>query len=136
MYRMLLQRPDVLIGRIVSTNRDVYTYQIVRKGLRDLAAGGTSVCPVSYTHLICSRDEAQKAVWARMVLGFQKVIFFGETKNSSQSLYEDKMKKLAAKIRQSFETLNVTEFRRCTEEFFTLPKHILGGAIALSLIHI
>lgn len=44
MYRMLLQRPDVLIGRIVSTNRDVYTYQIVRKGLRDLAAGGTSVC--------------------------------------------------------------------------------------------
>ena len=79
---------------------------------------------------ICSRDEAQKAIWARMVLGFQKVIFFGETKDSSQSLYQDKMKKLAAEIRHSFETLNVTEFRRFTGELFALPKHILGGATA------
>ncbi|WP_343247869.1 ATP-binding cassette domain-containing protein [Diplocloster hominis] len=43
-YRMMLRRPDVLIGRIVSTNRDVYTYQIVRKGLLDLSAGGAAVC--------------------------------------------------------------------------------------------
>lgn len=70
-----------------------------------------------------SKSEARGAEWMRMALGVNKVIFYREADHpiSLQKKFSD----LDIRLNAAYESLNISEFKSCMEELFSLPHSAL-----------
>lgn len=70
-----------------------------------------------------SKKEARSAEWMRMALGINKVIRYQESPYSMD--LNEKFCEFNKRLDSTYETLNISEFKACVENIFSLPYSVL-----------
>jgi two-component system response regulator YesN len=71
-------------------------------------------------------EELFIASWMRYFRGKERIIFFEKPAKELDYVYKQKFHSVFFAVKKALEILDAAEFRRCMEDFFTLPDNIVS----------